>query len=110
MHMQELFNQVVKECCNSVFEAYSCGRIDKAVLCCILVCCAVLFCVQPEGIATFAAALASPATGVVIAIAIALHNVSVSPGEENLHGCCKKQLLVMHSHPTLLAWLASVSI
>lgn len=30
---------------------------------------------QPEGVATFAAALASPATGVVIAIAIALHNV-----------------------------------
>ena len=42
MHMQELFNQVVKECCNSMFEAYSRGRIDKAVLCCILMCCAVL--------------------------------------------------------------------
>jgi hypothetical protein len=33
--------------------------------------------VQPEGVATFAATLASPATGVVIAIAIALHNVSL---------------------------------
>lgn len=29
----------------------------------------------PEGVATFAATLASPATGVVIAIAIALHNI-----------------------------------
>lgn len=38
--------------------------------------------VQPEGVATFAATLASPATGVVIAIAIALHNVS------SLHVCC----------------------
>ena len=33
---------------------------------------------QPEGLATFAAALSSPGTGVAIAIAIALHNVGAA--------------------------------
>lgn len=60
--------------CNSQ-HAHSCVHNYMCCLC-PSTCCLPVSLLQPEGVATFAATLASPATGVVIAIAIALHNVS----------------------------------